>query len=275
MSRNNKKNQKKQQTLKPAKIQPVTDDVKAEIDLVTEDIESDPSMDTQGQTDLSTPGDKELIDKAKENMDLVPYFEKLKKMHHVLKASQTRAEEMQKKYDELLTKLAADQKQYEQDKKQLDAEKDSFKKNLEDEYKQKLDEVNNRESSVLERELNLGNNEHSKVIASLLESFRASEKKVFDDTENFVTEISEKHKHHLEELTKLEQEKEELEKQKQLLEKEKKSLSRQKTNLSIDEDLQRESIREELEMQYTDTRNKLEQENSVLNPTCSYLRPFC
>lgn len=58
MSRNNKKNQKKQQTLKPVKVQPVTDDVKAEIDLVTEDVESDPSMDTQGQTDLSTPGDK-------------------------------------------------------------------------------------------------------------------------------------------------------------------------------------------------------------------------
>lgn len=271
MSRNNKKNQKKQQTLKPVKVQPVTDDVKAEIDLVTEDIESDPSMDTQGQTDLSTPGDKELIDKAKENMDLVPYFEKLKKMHHVLKASQTRAEEMQKKYDELLTKLAADQKQYEQDKKQLDAEKDSFKKNLEDEYKHKLKEVNNRESSVLERELNLDNNEHSKVIASLLESFRASEKKVFDDTESFVTEISEKHKHHLEELTKLEQEKEELEKQKLHLEKEKKSLSRQKTNLAIDEDLQRESIREELEMQYADKKNKLEQENSVLKGKTSHL----
>lgn len=264
MSRNNRKNQKKQQSLKPAKIQPVTEDVKAEIDLVTEEIEEDSTMDTQSSADLSTPGDKELIEKAQENMDLVPYFEKLKKMHHILKASQKSADEKKNQYEAQLNQLKADVEQYEKDKKQLDAEKESFKNNLENEYQKKLEEVNNREASVLERELNLDNNEHSKVIASLLESFRASEKKVFDDTENFVTEISERHKQHLDELMHLEQDKEELEKQKQLLEKERKALSRQKANLAIDEDLQKDEIREEIEMQYADSKNKLEQDNSVL-----------
>ena len=254
----------KHQSLKPAKIQPVTEDVKAEIDLVTEEVEEDSTMDTQSSADLSTPGDKELIEKAQENMDLVPYFEKLKKMHHILKASQKSADEKKDQYEAQLNQLKADVEQYEKDKKQLDVEKESFKNNLESEYQKRLEEINNREASVLERELNLDNNEHSKVIASLLKSFRASEKKVFDDTENFVTKISEKHKQHLDELVQLEQDKEELEKQRQLLEKEKKTLSRQKANLAIDEDLQKDEIREEIEMQFADSKNKLEQDNSVL-----------
>ena len=58
-------------------------------------------MDTQSSADLSTPGDKELIEKAQENMDLVPYFEKLKKMHHILKASQKSADEKKDQYEAL------------------------------------------------------------------------------------------------------------------------------------------------------------------------------
>lgn len=151
-------------------------------------------------------------------------------------------------------------KKIELDKELKDTQelKESLETQRED-LKKKIEEINIKDKSILERELQIDNGEFTGTIRSLLDAFSKSEKELASETKALIDTLVEKHK------TVLQKEKEvgdaeiSLEEEKDNLEHEKKLLAREKRKMKTDMELFMEDTKEELKAEYS---QKYEDEKS-------------
>ena len=264
-----KKNRKNQSSLKAAKVQPFTEETKAQVDLFKEDVEKSATADAD-EAEMGY-GDIEMLKSSIENQDIVTYLNKLEKMHRILIASQRKADEDKKeaadkvkdadnKLNEAKNKLA----EAEEEKKSLEAEKENYRQEIDKEYDAKLKECNDREQKVLERELTLDNGKHSEIMADLLESFRSSQEKVFEDSKKLAEEIAGSHSDITKKYEDVFEKQQELHQRSTDLDKREKNLNRREAIIEADSEGIREDIKEDLEDEYRSKIDELKHKNVLL-----------
>lgn len=234
MSKKNKNRQQPQNQSKPTPtVKPtLTDDQKLEIELKKDELEKD---NVEPVEQLSSESETKLKE-AEAKDDLGKYWNYVKEINKRLETLVNSAKEEKEKAT--LLKV-----EFETSKKETETIKSDLKKKLED--------YNQKEKEVIEREFALDNGEYTGVIRRLLDTIQETEKKVFTDTENLLKELSAFHKTNLEELSKSLISNSDLEKQINEFKKEKKRFEIDKADFE-------DNLHEELSNQLTEKTKELE-----------------
>lgn len=266
----NKKNKKSQSSAnKPQKVQPFTESVKAEVDAFEQQVNEIATADADEAT--LGYGDQETLNQCRENQDVVTYLNKLEKLHKVLVASQRKADEKQQEADknnESASKNAEEAKKQlseaEETKKSLENEKNTYREELDKEYEDKLKECNEREAKVLERELALDNGKHSVLMANLLDSFRASQEKVFEDSKKLAEKMAANHEEMTSKYEELMEQEQNLHRRSEELDKREKALNKKEATMEADHEIAKEDAREDLEDEFDSKFEELKHQNEML-----------
>ncbi len=224
MSKKNRNNPKQQ----VAKVVPtpkpsITVETKLEIETKKEELTEVEPVDQLSQ---------EAENKLKESEtkeDITRYWNYVKDINKKLETLINKTEDEKVKVGKLNENL-------ELSKNEIDAQKGDLKK--------KLEEYNNKDKELTEREFSLDNGEFTGVVRRLLDTLKDTEKKIFTDTENLLKELSDFHKSNINEFSDYIKNNTEFEKKQSVL-------KREKIKFAVEKQMFEEDLREEYENKYT------------------------
>lgn len=224
MSKKNRNNQK-QQSVKvvPTQKPSITEETKLEIEAKVEElapVEPVALLSQEAQNKLKESETKE---------DITKYWNYVKDINKKLETLINKTEEEKVKVGKLNENL-------ELSKNDIDTQKGDLKK--------KLEEYNNKDKELTEREFSIDNGEFTGVVRRLLDSLKDTEKKIFTDTENLLKELSDFHKSNISEFSDYIKDNAEFEKQLSVL-------KREKIKFEVEKQMFEEDLREEYENKYT------------------------
>ncbi len=231
MSKKNRNKFKQKSNLPPKIIQPIqnlTETDKREIEDKSNELQDE--IDNQQIVpveDLSAEA-KSTLKESEANNDLMQYWNFVKGINKQLEALIVKTKDENEKAVKFNNELEAS-------RKEADA--------LKSEWKNKLEEHNKKDKELTEREFSLDNGEYTGVIRRLLDTLKDTEKKIFNDTENLITDLSVFHKNNLEQYST--HQKENFDFEKQVL-----NLEREKRKFEIEKRIFEEDIKEEYESKY-------------------------
>ncbi len=238
MSKKKNKQQKNNTPAKPVTptIKGMTDDEKAEIEEFNQSTET-AAKEMGAEEQPLTSSDEAKALEAEKAGELRRYLKYLQDINHRLNGMVKNAEDKKSDLDKKISDVQTNLDDIKKQKEALD---------------QKLEEVNLKEKSVLERELQLDNGEYTGTIRSLLEALSNSGKEISAETKKLIDSIAEEHKAILTKEKEVGDAEFTLEEEKLQLQKEKKQLAREKRKMQADMDIFKEEKEEELKAEYSD-----------------------
>ena len=202
---------------------------------------------------VDTKEDDQRIEDIKKTGNVDGYISKLHDMLVRIKAIEKRAEEIKDQHLQDQATLAKDKKDFEVYKKDEE-------KKLETERKLN----NDRQKKLDEEKMAIDNGEYTTVIKSLLDSMRSTEEEITNSTKTLVEDMGKKHESYISSLSELNKKKEELDEQNLQLEADKAELERKRKLFESSKKSAEKRIRQEIEDEYDDKINDLEDEKFSL-----------
>jgi hypothetical protein len=209
---------------------------------------------------IDTKEDAQKAEDIKKNGNVDGYISKLHDMLLRIKAIEKRAEEIKERHSQDQATLATDKKAFDDYKKEEE-------KKLETERKRN----NDRQKKLDEEKMAIDNGEYSTVIKSLLDSMRSTEEEITNSTKTLVEDMGKKHESYINSLAELNKKKDALDEQNLQLEADKAELERKRKLFESSKTSAEKRIRQEIEDEYDDKINELEDENFSLKSKTSKL----
>ena len=250
----NKNNQNNKNIDSHVKV--VTDLTQEQVDKITTFSEEEMPVEAAGipaEELVDTKEDAQRIEDIKKTGNVDGYISKLHDMLVRIKAIEKRAEEIKDQHLQDQATLAKDKKDFEVYKKDEE-------KKLETERKQN----NDRQKKLDEEKMAIDNGEYTTVIKSLLDSMRSTEEEITNSTKTLVEDMGKKHESYISSLSELNKKKEELDEQNLQLEADKAELERKRKLFESSKKSAEKRIRQEIEDEYDDKINDLEDEKFSL-----------
>lgn len=202
---------------------------------------------------VDTKEDDQRIDEIKRTGNIDGYITMLHSKLVKINAIEKKAEDIKEKNLKEQEALAADRKDFEATKKEAEKEIESERK-----------KNNERQKKLDEEKMAIDNGEYSTVIKSLLDSMRSTEEEITNSTKTLVEDMGKKHESYLNSLAELNKKKEELDEQNLQLEADKAELERKRKLFESSKKSAEKRIRQEIEDEYDDKINDLEDEKFSL-----------
>ncbi len=202
---------------------------------------------------VDTKEDDQRIDEIKRTGNVDGYITMLHSKLVKINAIEKKAEDIKEKNLKEQEALAADRKDFEATKKEAEKEIESERK-----------KNNERQKKLDEEKMAIDNGEYSTVIKSLLDSMRSTEEEITNSTKTLVEDMGKKHESYINSLAELNKKKEELDEQNLQLEADKAELERKRKLFESSKKSAEKRIRQEIEDEYDDKINDLEDEKFSL-----------
>ena len=202
---------------------------------------------------VDTKEDDQRIDEIKRTGNIDGYITMLHSKLVKINAIEKKAEDIKEKNLKEQEALAADRKDFEATKKEAEKEIESERK-----------KNNERQKKLDEEKMAIDNGEYSTVIKSLLDSMRSTEEEITNSTKTLVEDMGKKHESYINSLAELNKKKEELDEQNLQLEADKAELERKRKLFESSKKSAEKRIRQEIEDEYDDKINDLEDEKFSL-----------
>lgn len=202
---------------------------------------------------VDTKEDDQRIDEIKRTGNVDGYITMLHSKLVKINAIEKKAEDIKEKNLKEQEALAADRKDFEATKKEAEKEIESERK-----------KNNERQKKLDEEKMAIDNGEYSTVIKSLLDSMRSTEEEITNSTKTLVEDMGKKHESYINSLAELNKKKEELDEQNLQLEADKAELERKRKLFESSKKSAEKRIRQEIEDEYDDKINNLEDEKFSL-----------
>ena len=202
---------------------------------------------------VDTKEDDQRIDEIKRTGNVDSYITMLHSKLVKIIAIEKKAEDIKEKNLKEQEALAADRKDFEATKKEAEKEIESERK-----------KNNERQKKLDEEKMAIDNGEYSTVIKSLLDSMRSTEEEITNSTKTLVEDMGKKHESYINSLAELNKKKEELDEQNLQLEADKAELERKRKLFESSKKSAEKRIRQEIEDEYDDKINDLEDEKFSL-----------
>lgn len=202
---------------------------------------------------VDTKEDDQRIDEIKRTGNIDGYITMLHSKLVKINAIEKKAEDIKEKNLKEQEALAADRKDFEATKKEAEKEIESERK-----------KNNERQKKLDEEKMAIDNGEYSTVIKSLLDSMRSTEEEITNSTKTLVEDMGKKHESYINSLAELNKKKEELDVQNLQLEADKAELERKRKLFESSKKSAEKRIRQEIEDEYDDKINDLEDEKFSL-----------
>ncbi len=202
---------------------------------------------------VDTKEDDQRIDEIKRTGNVDGYITMLHSKLVKINAIEKKAEDIKEKNLKEQEALAADRKNFEATKKEAEQEIESERK-----------KNNERQKKLDEEKMAIDNGEYSTVIKSLLDSMRSTEEEITNSTKTLVEDMGKKHESYINSLAELNKKKEELDEQNLQLEADKAELERKRKLFESSKKSAEKRIRQEIEDEYDDKINDLEDEKFSL-----------
>lgn len=250
----NKNNQNNKNVDSHVKV--VTDLTQEQVDKITTFSEEEMPIEAAeipAEELVDTKEDAQRIEDIKKTGNVDGYISKLHDMLVRIKAIEKKAEEIKDKHLQDQATLAKDKKTFEDYKKEEE-------KKLESERKLN----NDRQKKLDEEKMAIDNGEYTTVIKSLLDSMRSTEEEITNSTKTLVEDMGKKHESYISSLSELNKKKEELDEQNLQLEADKAELERKRKLFESSKKSAEKRIRQEIEDEYDDKINDLEDEKFSL-----------
>lgn len=202
---------------------------------------------------LETNEDASKIEDIKRTGNVDGYIDMLHSKLVRIKAIERKAEDI--KTESLLAQeeLKNQRKEFEEEKKNTEKELSELRKDL-----------NQRDKKIQEDRLAIDNGEYSTVIQSLLDSLRLTEEEITGSTKRLIEEISKKHTSYISSLSELNKKQNEIEDQLLQLESVKAEMARERKRIEMSKASYEKRIKQDVEDEYFDRIQDLEDENSSL-----------
>ena len=202
---------------------------------------------------VDTKEDDQRIDEIKRTGNIDGYITMLHSKLVKINAIEKKAEDIKEKNLKEQEALAADRKDFEATKKEAEKEIESERK-----------KNNERQKKLDEEKMAIDNGEYSTVIKSLLDSMRSTEEEITNSTKTLVEDMGKKHESYITSLAEHNKKKEELDEQNLQLEADKAELERKRKLFESSKKSAEKRIRQEIEDEYDDKINDLEDEKFSL-----------
>ena len=202
---------------------------------------------------VDTKEDDQRIDEIKRTGNVDGYITMLHSKLVKINAIEKKAEDIKEKNLKEQEALAADRKDFEATKKEAEKEIESERK-----------KNNERQKKLDEEKMAIDNGEYSTVIKSLLDSMRSTEEEITNSTKTLVEDMGKKHESYINSLAELNKKKEEIDEQNLQLEADKAELERKRKLFESSKKSAEKRIRQEIEDEYDDKINDLEDEKFSL-----------
>lgn len=254
MAKKNKKNKGGNNNNTPSKI--VTDlsvEQIAKIDKFAEE-EIEAGVNDVADEDLSdTNEDASKIEDIKRTGNVDGYIDMLHSKFVRIKALERKAEDIKAESLQLQERIESEKKTFEEKKKQTEKELEERNKDL-----------NQRDKKIQEERLAIDNGEYSTVIQSLLDSLRLTEEEITGSTKTLIEEIGKKHSSYIASLAELNKKQDDIDEQLLQLDSIKAELARERKRIEMSKASYEKRIKQEVEDEYFDKIQDLEDENSSL-----------
>lgn len=258
MSKKNKKNGKNAGS--PANVTQVTKEVK---DFTSEQVDKienfasnempDGAEDLEGAELPETSEDEQKVADLKRTGNVDKYIEFLRDKLKRLKALEAKAEEIKENNLSIKNELEKSRKEFDEEQKAIKKELNTLREDL-----------NKREKKLREEQLAVDSGEYSTVIQGLLDALRKTEVEITDSTKQLVEDMGKKHSAYINALSELSVRESELESKQQELEELKTRIDRERKRLDVAKASFEKNKTEELEEQYSDKIQDLEDEIASL-----------
>lgn len=202
---------------------------------------------------VDTKEDDQRINEIKRTGNVDGYITMLHSKLVKINAIEKKAEDIKEKNLKEQEALAADRKNFEATKKEAEQEIESERK-----------KNNERQKKLDEEKMAIDNGEYSTVIKSLLDSMRSTEEEITNSTKTLIEDMGKKHESYINSLAELNKKKEELDEQNLQLEADKAELERKRKLFESSKKSAEKRIRQEIEDEYDDKINDLEDEKFSL-----------
>jgi len=253
-NKNNKNNKGNKNSAPITKV--VTDLAPEQIEKIEKFAEEDMPQEAVSIPDselTETNEDESKIDEVKKTGNVDRYIDFLHNKLKIVRAIESKAEELKAKYDNDLKQLGVDKSDFEQKKKKS-----------EDELAQLRKELNEREKKIVEQQLAIDNGEYSTIIQSLLDKLKDTEVEITDSTKTLIEEIGNKHKSYVASLSELSEREHDIEDQLLELENVKQELARDRKRMEMAKASFEKRVKQDMEDEFYDKIQDLEFENTSL-----------
>ena len=255
-NKNKKKNNNRGNDNSNSRPKVVTDLIQEQVDKIEKfSVEEMPAEaeEIPAEELVDTKEDDQRIDEIKRTGNVDGYISMLHSKLVKINAIEKRAEDIKEKNLKEQESLANERKDFEVTKKEAEKEIESERK-----------KNNERQKKLDEEKMAIDNGEYSTVIKSLLESMRSTEEEITSSTKTLVEDMGKKHELYINSLSELNKKKEELDEQNLQLESEKAELERKRKLFESSKKSAEKRIRQEIEDEFYEQINGLEDEKSSL-----------